>query len=140
MLWVLVNLLKTLYKWGKNAIQLAIGSNSINRAAIAEEMRKLVPIGEVSENINVQEHLKPVLMINSSLPVSQTPTVINLILQIQINELKKDIELLTNNYLLTTKKARSSNTPADKNNLEQQAQDLLEQIHKKQKELEALKK
>ncbi|MEM9276443.1 MAG: CHAT domain-containing protein [Cyanobacteria bacterium P01_F01_bin.143] len=52
------------FKFGKNAIQLAIADNAKNRDAIAEDMRKLVPIDNVSETIIVQEHLKPVLKIN----------------------------------------------------------------------------
>ena len=41
------------FKFGTNAIQLAIGDGSKNRDAIAEQMRKLVPIGEVSEAISL---------------------------------------------------------------------------------------
>lgn len=53
--------------FGKNAIQLAIGDDPKSREAISEEMRKLVPIGEISE-ANIQEHLKPVLKVNPDLP------------------------------------------------------------------------
>lgn len=54
------------FGFGKNAIQLAIGDDSKSREAIAEEMRKLVPIGEISEAF-IEEHLKPVLKVNQHL-------------------------------------------------------------------------
>lgn len=55
------------FKFGKNAIQLAIGDAPKSREAITEEMRKLVPIGEISEAF-IEEHLKPVLKVNRHLP------------------------------------------------------------------------
>ena len=55
------------FKFGKNAIQLAIEDASKNRDEIAEEVRKLVPIDDVSETFIVQERLKPVLKVNSDL-------------------------------------------------------------------------
>ena len=58
---------KDAFKFGKNAIQLAIGDDAMSRSAIAEEMRKLVPIDDVSETVITQEHLKPILKINSIL-------------------------------------------------------------------------
>ena len=56
------------FKFGKNAIQLAIDNSSKSRDTIAEEMRKLVAIDDVSETVIVQEHLKPVLRVNPDLP------------------------------------------------------------------------
>ncbi len=54
------------FKFGKNAIQLAIEDSSKNRGIIAEEVRKLVPIDDVAEANITQEHLKPILKINSN--------------------------------------------------------------------------
>ncbi len=48
------------YKLGCNAIQLAIEDGSRDKIAITEEIRKLVPIDNVSETVIAQEHLKPV--------------------------------------------------------------------------------
>ena len=56
------------FKFGKNAIQLAIDDSLKSKDAIAEEMRKLVAIDYVSETVIVQEHLKPVLRVNPDLP------------------------------------------------------------------------
>ncbi len=51
------------FKFGTNAIQLTIDDSSKSRDAIAKEIeRKLIPVGEVSETIITQEHLKPVLL------------------------------------------------------------------------------
>jgi hypothetical protein len=51
---------KHAYRCGCKAIELAISDDSINRDLIAEEMRKLVPINDVSEAKITPEHLKPV--------------------------------------------------------------------------------
>jgi hypothetical protein len=59
--------IKDAFKFGKNAIQLAIGTRFKSRDLITEEMRKLLPVGEVSETIITQEHLKPVLKLNPDL-------------------------------------------------------------------------
>ncbi len=53
------------FKFGKNAIQLAIDDSLKSRDAIAEEMRKLVAIDGVSETVIAQEHLKPILLKNN---------------------------------------------------------------------------
>ncbi|MGL5940641.1 MAG: hypothetical protein ACRC2S_09675 [Waterburya sp.] len=52
------------YKFGCNAIQLAIEDGSKNRDAIAQEVRKLVSTPEIPKATLTQEHLKPVLKIN----------------------------------------------------------------------------
>ena len=56
------------FKFGKNAIQLTIDDSSKSRNAIAEEMRKLIPIDTVSETVVAQEHLKPALYQPQSRP------------------------------------------------------------------------
>ena len=48
------------YRCGCKAIQLAISDDSLNRDAIAENMRKLIPINDISEASITQEHLKPI--------------------------------------------------------------------------------
>ncbi|MGB5714760.1 MAG: hypothetical protein WBM44_28065, partial [Waterburya sp.] len=128
------------FKFGKNAIQLAIGDDPKTREAIAEEMRKLIAVGEVSEAI-IEEHLKPVLKVNPDIilpePLQKTP-IVSEFDQIQLQELKEDIDSLFENYQLTSKKARYMNDPADKNNLKRQAQYILEQIKEKEIELRNL--
>jgi hypothetical protein len=49
------------YKFGKNAIQLAISDTSINRDAIVEKTRKFIPVDIVPDITITEEHLKPVL-------------------------------------------------------------------------------
>ena len=88
------------FGFGKNAIQLAIGDDPKSREAIAEEMRKLVPIGEISEAF-IEEHLKPVLKVNPDIilhePLQKT-SIVSEFDQIQIQELKEDIDSLSENY------------------------------------------
>ena len=49
------------FKFGCNAIQLAIADSSKSREAIASKIRKLVLTDSVAENPITQEHLKPIL-------------------------------------------------------------------------------
>ncbi len=61
------------FGFGKNAIQLAIGDDPKSREAIAEEMRKLIAIGEVSESVTTQEYSKPILKVNPNLTPNPIP-------------------------------------------------------------------
>ena len=54
------------FKFGKSAIQLAIDDSSKSRNVIAKEIRKLVPVDEVSETIISQEDLNPILLIKNN--------------------------------------------------------------------------
>ena len=55
------------FKFGTNAIQLAMKDGAKSRDAIAEEMRKLLPLDNISEAVITQEYLKPVLKVNPDL-------------------------------------------------------------------------
>ena len=128
------------FKFGKNAIQLAIGDGSMSRDAIAEEMRKLIPIGEVSE-ANIEEYLKPVLKVNSNLifpePISPTP-IVNEFNQVQIEELQKDIEFLTLDWQAIKEEARTEMDNQRKRNLLLRADKIKQTIQEKENELKSL--
>ncbi len=128
------------FGFGKNAIQLAIGDDPKSREAIAEEMRKLVPIGEVSET-NIEEHLKPVLKVNPDIifpePISPTP-IVNEFNQVQIKELQKDIEFLTLDWQVIKEEARTEMDNQRKRNLLLRADKIKQTIQEKQKELYSL--
>jgi formylglycine-generating enzyme required for sulfatase activity len=55
------------YKFGCNAIQLEISGSSQSRSMVAEPQRKLEVI-DTFKNTAIPEHLKPVLILNPSLP------------------------------------------------------------------------
>lgn len=120
------------FKWGKNAIQLALTDGSISRdrkkTEIDERMRKLIPIGEVPED-NIAEHLKPTLKVNSNIVISSGHTkVIDTAKILQIKMLRKKNALLSKQYLAISEKSMKLLDPGDKVLLEEQADDILEQI------------
>lgn len=51
------------FKFGTNAIQLALDNGIEDREVVSQEMRKLIPVKEASESIIDREHLKPILKI-----------------------------------------------------------------------------
>ena len=133
------------FEWGKNAIQLALTDGSIDRrnrakVEIAEKMRKLIPIGEVSE-ANIKEHLKPILKVNSDIvpsPESKTITDSSKILLIKV--LKKKNELLSKQYLAISESEIKALDPGNKIILQKQASDILKQIQDIDEKLKNLQK
>ena len=61
------------FKFGTNAIQLALDNGIDDRQVVSQKMRKLIPEREASESIITQEHLKPILKIRSDFVGDREP-------------------------------------------------------------------
>jgi hypothetical protein len=133
------------FKFGTNAIQLAIGNGSKNRDAIAEEIdRKLLPIEEISETIITQEHLKPDLKINLDIKQLVEPLLENEKIKAdsfkktQIEELEKDIAHLTRDWQAIKDETRTEMDEQRKRNLQLRTEKIYKTIQEKEKELNSL--
>ncbi|MDJ0898908.1 MAG: CHAT domain-containing protein [Xenococcus sp. MO_188.B8] len=130
------------FKFGKNAIQLAIGDSSKSRNAIAEDMRKLVAIDDASETLITQEHLKPVFKVNSDIilpePLPSTP-IVNEFNQIQIEELQEDMEILKVRYQAIKGQIREGIDAEQITVLKTRLNKIISEINDKKDEIRVLK-